>query len=147
WKLVTMPVLMLGLASPMLVNCGGGLPGGVKPPGALGDAMDAAGGCPEMKSGDFASLKISGGAAVEGKIKGFLAAAYGLQKAMVDMEVGLIASCGEIGKGLDMSDAELKAEPGGGKGAEKVCTAVAAKLSGFLKANASASISVEFDPP
>src|SRR3954463_7835258 len=66
WKLISMPVVMLGLASPLLVNCSGGLPGGFKPPGALGDAMDAAGGCDEMKDGDFAKITIKGGGAVEG---------------------------------------------------------------------------------
>lgn len=144
WKLMSMPVLMVGLASPLLVNCGA-LPGGL--PGPLGDIADAAGGCPEMESGSFADLKFKGDAAVTGKITGFLEAAFTLDKVVAEMEAGLIASCGELGKGLGMPEAELKVEAGGGKGAEKVCGAVAAKVSGMLKANADAQITVEIKPP
>ena len=144
WKLMSMPVLMVGLASPLLVNCGA-LPGGL--PGPLGDIADAAGGCPEMESGGFAELKFKGGAQVEGKIKGFLEAAFTLDKVVTEMEAGLIASCGQLGKDLGMPEAELKVEAGGGKGAEKVCAAVAAKVSGALKANAEAQLAVEIDPP
>lgn len=146
WKLITMPVLMLGLASPLLVNCSG-LPGGMKPPGPLGDIADAAGGCPEMDKGDFASLKIAGGAAVEGKVKGFLDAAYSLNKVVADMEVDLISSCAELGKAIGMGDADVKADPGGGEGAKKVCGAVAAKVGDMLKANADAKLSVDIGAP
>jgi hypothetical protein len=144
WKLFTTPVLVVGLASPLLVNCGA-IPGGL--PGPLGDVADMAGGCDEMKTGSFADLKFKGGAEVEGKIKGFLEAAYTLDKVMIDMEAGLMASCGELGKNLGMAEGELKAEAGGGKGAEKVCAAVAAKIKGALKANAEAKLSVQIDPP
>lgn len=147
WKLFSMPVLMLGLASPLLVNCSGGIPGAGKLPGPVGDLADAAGGCPEMDKGDFASLKISGGPAVEGKVKGFLDAAYSLNKVVGDMEVDLIASCGELGKAIGMSDADVKADPNGGEGAKKVCGAVAAKVSDMLKANADAKLSVEIGSP
>lgn len=140
WKLIMMPVLMLGLASPMLINCG-----------AIGDLSKAAGlpdvNCEGMDTGDFANLKISGGAQVEGKVKGFLSAAYSLDKVLVDMEVGLIASCAQLGKDLDMPEAELKAEPDGGKGGEKVCGAVAAKIQGILKANAEAKLALEIGAP
>ena len=143
WKLFSMPVLMIGLASPLLVNCGA-LP---KMPGPLGDIADAAGGCDEMKTGSFADLKFSGGAQVEGKIKGFLEAAFTLDKVVTEMEASLMASCGQLGKDLGMAEGELKAEAGGGKGAEKICGAVAAKVSGMMKANADAKLSVEIDPP
>jgi hypothetical protein len=145
WKLFTMPVVMIGLASPLLVNCGA-LPAGALP-GPLKDVADAAGGCDEMKSGSFADLKFQGDAQVEGKIKGFLDASYSLNKVVADMEIGLIASCGKLGKDLGLSDAELKGDAGGGKGAEKVCGAVSAKLSGMLKANAEAKLTVQVDPP
>ena len=143
WKLVATPVVMVGLASPMLVNCGS-LPA---LPGPLGDVAAAAGGCPEMESGSFADLKFQGGAEVEGKVKGFLEAAFSLDKVITEMEASLIASCGQLGKDLGMGEDELKAEAGGGKGAEKVCTAVSAKVSAMLKANAEAQLSVEVDPP
>lgn len=144
WKLVTMPVVTMALASPMLVNCGS-LPGGL--PGPLGDVADAAGGCPEMESGNFADLKLQGGAEVEGKVKAFLDASFTLDKMIADMEIALIASCGELGKELGMPEGELKAEPAGGEGAKKVCAAVAAKIDGTLKANAGAKLSLEVGEP
>lgn len=143
WKMVAMPVAIVVLAAPMLINCGS-MP---KLPGPAGDLADAAGGCPEMDSGDFASMKISGGAAVEGKVKGFLSAAADLKKLAADMEIGLIASCGQLGKDLGMAEADVTAEPKGGEGAKKVCEAVAAKVSGALKANAAASLDIQIDPP
>lgn len=144
WKLIGMPVVMLGLASPMMVNCGA-LPKGL--PGPVGDLADAASGCDEMDTGDFTKLKISGGAAVEGKVKGFLSAAADLKKLAVDVETDLIASCGELGKDLGMPEAQLKAEPKGGEGAKKVCEAVAAKVSSTIKANADAQLDVQIDAP
>src|SRR5262245_14762623 len=146
WKLVATPVMLLGLASPLLVNCGGAKGLG-KLPGPLGDVADAASGCDEMKSGDFSALTFKGGAAVDGKIKGFLKASFELNKVAVTMETDLIAACTELGKALGVGDAELKADPGGGKGAEKVCGAVAAKVSATMKANANAKISVEIGEP
>lgn len=137
WKVVATPVVVFGLFSPLLVNCA-----------ALEAAQKAAGlDCPAMDTGDFASLKFSGGVKVEGKVKGFLSAAYDLKKIAVDMEAGLMASCGKLGKDIGVTDAEMKAEAGGGKGAEKVCGAVAAKISGMLKADASAKLSLDIGAP
>jgi len=148
WKLFAMPVALVGLASPLLVNCGGkGLPGADALPGPVGDLASAAGGCEELKSGGIANLKFDGGAEVEGKIKGFLEAAASLDKLTADMEADLIASCSKLGKDLGMNDDELKAEVGGGKGAEKVCNAVSAKVDAAVKANAEAKLSVQIDPP
>ncbi|WP_437683860.1 hypothetical protein [Sorangium sp. So ce131] len=148
WKLVAMPVALLGLASPLLVNCGGkGIPGADNLPGPAGDLASAAGGCEELKNGGIANLKFEGGADVDAKIKGFLEAAASLDKLTADMEASLIASCGKLGKDLGMSEADLKAEPSGGKGAEKVCNAVSAKVNAAVKANAEAKLAVAIDPP
>ncbi|WP_437922718.1 hypothetical protein WMF37_27205 [Sorangium sp. So ce291] len=148
WKLFAMPVALLGLASPLLVNCGGkGIPGADSLPGPAGDLASAAGGCEELKNGGIANLKFDGGAEVEGKVKGFLEAAASLDKLTADMEASLIASCGKLGKDLGMSEADLKAEPGGGKGAEKVCNAVSAKVNAAVKANAEAKLTVQIEPP
>jgi hypothetical protein len=146
WKLVAMPVVMLGIASPLLVNCGAGGAGGLgKLPGPLGEAAAFAGGCDEMKSGDFSAIKIEGGA--DGKIKGFLKASFELNKVAVTMETDLIAACAELGKALGVGEADLKADAAGGKGAEKVCGAVAAKVSATMKASADAKISVTIGEP
>ena len=126
--------LLIGLAAPMLLNCG-----------AIGNLTGAS--CDELKSGDFANFQLEGNAEATAKFKGFLESVYTLDKLAGEMEVGLIASCGELGKAVGMSDAEVKADPGGGEGAKKVCEAVAAKVSAMIKANASAKLSVEIGEP
>lgn len=143
WKLVAMPILLLGLSSPLLVNCGA-VPSGALP-GPAGDLADAASGCEELKggSGAIADLNFKGDAKGSAKIKGFLDASANLYKATVEMDASLAKSCAELGKGLGMSDDEAKADGG----AEKVCTAVAAKLDATMKANAEAKIGVEFQEP
>ena len=146
WKLVAMPAVVLGLASPMLANCSGGIPGAGNLPGPAGDLAAAAGGCDELKTGDIAKIEIKG--AAEAKVKGFLEGAYGLNKALVDMEIGLVASCGQLGKDLGMAEDKLKAEPNGdGKAGEKVCAAVAAEVKAKLAANADAKLAVAIEPP
>lgn len=147
WKLFSMPVLVLGIASPMLIDCGGKLPG----TGGLGDALkegaEMAKGCDEFKAGSFGSLDLKGDAKVQGQIKAFLQASYDVNKTVVTLEGDLINSCAALGKDLGMAEGDLKGEVGGGKGAEKVCTAVAAKLKTMLAAQAEAKLAVEYDPP
>jgi hypothetical protein len=146
WKLISMPVVMLGLASPLLMNCsGGGIPG-VKLPGGLEDAAGALKGCDSMKDGDFTKLAIKGGGAAELKIKGFLNASFGLQKAVGDMRVELTSACADLAKGLGVPEAEIKDEDPD-KATEKACNAAAAKVSATMKAGASGQITVEIDPP
>jgi hypothetical protein len=146
WKLISMPVVKLGLASPLLVNCSGNPLGDIKPPGALGDIADAAKGCDEMTEGDFTKLEIKGDAAVQGKIKGFLNATFGLKKAAVEMRAELISACTDLGKALGAAEADLKGEDED-KTAEKACNAAAAKISEAFKAGASGQIGIEIDPP
>lgn len=148
WKLISMPVVMLGLASPLLTNCSGGLPGGGGL-GAVGDLANAASGCPELESGDFAKLEIKGDAAVQGKVKGFLKSVNKLSNVAKTLEKDLIASCGELGKALGMAEGDLKAEPDNGKGAEKVCTAVGEKVKAMVAdaKKASITLTIEFEPP
>ncbi|MEM9692961.1 MAG: hypothetical protein AAGA56_10475, partial [Myxococcota bacterium] len=57
WHKVSAPALIIGLASPALINCDslGSLPGV---------------GCPGLESGDFSNLKVEGG--VEAQVKGIL---------------------------------------------------------------------------
>lgn len=145
WKLVAMPVLMLGLSAPMLVNCGA-VPTGVLPDG-IKDVADAAQGCDELKNGGIASLDFKGDAKVTGKVKGFLDAAANLGKAAVELDASLTGSCTELGKGIGMKDDELKTDGVEGKNAEKLCAAVAAKLDVVMKANAEAKLAVEFTEP
>jgi hypothetical protein len=133
WKTVSGPILLVGLASPALMNCD-----------ALGGMLPS---CKALETKDLAQLKLQGDAGVQGTVKGFLGAVIGLDDFVVELETGLIASCAEIGKGLKMSEAELTAEPKGGDGAKKVCDAVIAKIDGILKASGNAELELQFDPP
>ena len=134
WKKVSAPVLLMGLASPLLVNCDG-----LAIPGAD---------CPALKDGNFANLKLEGGAEVEGKLKGFLEAVYNLDKLALEMETGLIESCSELGKAMGMEGPEVDGvTPDSGEGAKKVCGAVAAKVEANISASADVTLSVEIGEP
>lgn len=132
WKKISGPVLLMGLASPVLVNCDGlpGIPG-----------LE----CDGLKTGDFSQLKLQGGA--EATVKSFLGATVELDKFVIDMEAGLIESCQEFGKALNMNEAELKAEPNKGDGAKKVCDLVTAKIDSMIKAAGNVELELIFDEP
>ncbi len=132
WKKISGPILLVGLASPALINCDllGGIPG-----------LN----CDGLKTGNFDSLKLEGGAAAS--VKGFLSASVELDKFVVDMEAGIIASCQEFGKELGMDEASLAAEPAKGEGAKKVCDLVIAKIDGMFKAAGSLELEIKFDEP
>ncbi|MEZ4442463.1 MAG: hypothetical protein R3B72_25445 [Polyangiaceae bacterium] len=135
WKKVSAPLLLIGLASPALVNCdalGGLVPG-----------MD----CPALKDGNFAQLKFEASAEVNAQLTGFLEAVYSLDQLALEMETNLIASCGELGLAIGMDEASVTAEPSGGEGAKKVCMAVAEKIKGTLSAAGSVSLSVDIGAP
>ena len=134
WKNASAPILFAGLALPVLMNCNG-MPG---IPGAD---------CPAMKDGNFAALKFSGGAEVEGKLKGFLEAVYSLDKLALEMETSLIASCKELGTSIGMDEAKLTAEPKGGEGAKTVCGAVAGDIKAKLDAAGEVSLTLELGEP
>jgi len=136
WKKVSAPLLLAGLVSPAMINCNGaGIPG---VPG---------GDCPGLKDGNFAALKLQGSAEVQGKLKGFLEAVYSFDKMSAQMEADLIAACTELGKAIGMQDDALKAEPGGGEGAKKVCGAVSGEVKAKLKASAGAKLSIDIAEP
>ena len=111
------PVLILGLASPLLMNC---------------DVISGAlGGCDELESGNFANFQLKGAPAeAQATFKALMEASYNVDKLANEIEVGLIASCKKLGGELGMPEAELAAEPGGGDGAKKVCEAVSCVETG-----------------
>lgn len=133
WKTLSAPMLLVGLMSPVLVNCDG-----LAIPGAD---------CAPMKDGNFADLKLSADAAVNTKLKGFLEAVYNYDKIAVEMEASLIASCKEIGVAAGVDEAKLAAEPKAGEGAKAVCGAAADGVKAKLSAAGSASLSVELGEP
>jgi hypothetical protein len=114
------------------VGCGvlGSLPGGE---------------CKALESGNFASVNVSGGASVKGKVVAFLEAAHQLKELSVDVEAGLIQSCAELGVAIGIPAADLKADADGGKGAEKVCNKVSARIEAILEAGG--ELEIEVAPP
>lgn len=132
WKKVSAPMLMVGLASPALVNCDalGGLPGA---------------GCPALQSGNFAELNFQGEAA--GKLKGFIETVYNFDKLALEIEGDLIGACKELGVAVGIPEADLAAEPGGGDGAKKACEATANKVKAIIDGAGSISLNIEIGEP
>jgi hypothetical protein len=130
------PLLLVGLCAPALVNC---------------DALKGAGlpipGCPAMDDGKFDALKLEGSAKVQADLKGFLNAVYEMRKHTVEMEKTLIESCAELGKGMSMDEAALKAEPADGEGAKKVCGAVGEKIKALIGTVKDATVKVIVGKP
>jgi hypothetical protein len=152
WKMVAMPIVVLGLASPLLASCellgkgklnvGGGI---------VGDIAEGAQGCDEFDAGDIAKLDFSakGGAALNGQIKAFLDASAKLKDATAKLELGLVESCTKLGKDLGMKEEELKTDPpkADGKAAEKVCVAVSGKVKAMVDATAKGKLTLTITEP
>ncbi|MBW2457284.1 MAG: hypothetical protein JRI68_22440 [Deltaproteobacteria bacterium] len=130
--MVMAPVVLLTTVGVSACGLLGGLPGGS---------------CDQLKSGNFASLKVVGGAEVKGKVVAFLESVVLLDRLVVAMETDLIKSCGELGYAIGIPAHELTAKPNGGKGAEAVCAKVSAKIEAVLEANANAELTVSLSPP
>jgi hypothetical protein len=150
WKLLSAPLVVIGLASPML-----SLSSGCKKhdPNALSPVATSAPGvpmtCEEMRSGEFSGVQFTAAADVSARIKALLVGTHTLGLASVQFEKELIAACAELGTAAGVRDADLKAEPDAGKGAEKVCAAASNKTSEVMRKlkEAKVLLSVEYDPP
>lgn len=123
-EMVAMPVVVLGLAWPMLAESATSLGGKGKLDVAAGIVGDIAEGARAVTSSTRATSPSSttsakGGAALNGQIKAFLDAWAKLKDATAKMEMEKpVESCGKLGKDLGMKEDELKAEPkGDGKAA------------------------------
>lgn len=137
-KQATIPVLLVTLASPLLLNCS-----------LLNKVAGAAGaGCPAaaaFDTGDFTNVTLQGDA--KGELKGFLEAAYHVKQLSVETEKSLIAACAELGQALGVDELQLKAEPADGAGAEKVCTVVSEKIKSMVNAAGDAKLVVTIIEP
>lgn len=141
WSVVSWPLMVAALSSPLFIDCGG-LPAGLpKPPGALGDAMDAAKGCPDVASVegiakvDWANeFKLDAKAGAQ--LKGGLTAAVNLKGLAAQIDADLKAGCAPLAKDL------------GGTGeyasGEEACKA-AIKAMGDVKAKFGANAKIALD--
>ncbi|MBM4359887.1 MAG: hypothetical protein FJ096_17425 [Deltaproteobacteria bacterium] len=139
WKKACAPLLLLGLAPPLLLNCA-----------ALNKVADVAGvGCPAaqaMETGDFSGVQLAGDA--KGELKGFLSAVYDTKKLSVETESGLIAACAELGTAIGgIDEAALKAEPSNGDGAKKVCNTVTDRVKAMIAEAGNAKLVVTVTEP
>ncbi len=135
------PAVVIALMTPVLTQCGAGLPGGI--PGA--DQIPGAAKCPDMTNadavGDFdwaANFKVD--AAVAGKLKGGVVAAIELKQVSDSIDADLKTGCGGLATDLG-AGGDFKTGDEACKAAIKVVGEVRAKLG----AKASASLDVE--PP
>jgi hypothetical protein len=130
-RVVTWPVLVAMLASPLLMNCGS-LPGA----GCKGDFKDPS---------SIAKLSFGLSADVEGKVKAALEAVANVQALAVSLEADVQTACMGLAKDLGAKDDELKAA---GKDTAKLCD-LAVKMIGTAKAEAKAAgkLTISAAPP
>ncbi len=135
WKKASAPVLLLGLATPLLADC---------------DLMSKVPGLPDcsaLKDGNLEALKLEGDANVQAQLKSFLGSVYQLHVLTVDIEKDLIGACGELGKAIQMDEASLKADAGSGDGAKKVCGEVSEKVKALLASAGGATLTLSIGEP
>lgn len=140
WRIVSWPVLVAALGSPLLIDCGGlpSVPGVPSLPGLPGN-------CPDMANIDAVAkfdwakefkLDVSAGA----KLKGGVTAALNLKALAAEIDGDLKVACGNLAK--DLGSKEQFAD------GTSACKA-AIKVMGDVKAKmgASASIKLDLQPP
>ena len=132
WRIVSWPVLLMALSAPMLIDCGGKMPGGL--PGGI----PGAGACPDMANVDaIASFdwakEFQLDVQAAGKLKAGVTAAVNLKALAAEIDGDLKVACGGIAKDLT------------GKGdfasGEEACKA-AIKAMGDAKAKLGANLKV-----
>ncbi len=141
WRKVSGPVLStMALAmTPLLMDCGGGMPGVPGLPGS----------CPADINDPSAIMQANFGlqGEMEGKVKAALAAGANLKNLAVEVEADVATACGNLAKDLGASEDEIAPkEEGPGKKAEAACQAAVAAL-GKVKAAAKGQIKVDVVPP
>src|SRR3954466_9977550 len=134
WRLVSWPILVAALGSPLLMDCGkmpGGLPGGVP-------NVPGAGSCPDMANVDAVAnfdwqkeFKVD--ASASAKLKGGVDAALSLKNLAVDVDGDLKGACTNLAKDLgasgDFADGHAACE-----GALKAMADTRAKIGANFKA-------------
>src|SRR6202044_2551307 len=99
WKLLAAPVMMLGIAAPLVTSCGSD----PRPPrGPKTDqvhvGMSGPLYCEEMRYGDFSAVPFVAPAEEVVKIKQLLLAAHLLGRGSIAMEEELIDACKDLAK-------------------------------------------------
>jgi hypothetical protein len=150
WKLVALPVAVVGLASSMASCKSGDTPGAKTVNGTEGLGIPSR--CEEMATGDFTGLvfgtpvvaKPLGGLlerpgppplppGTGDNVKFLLAQTYKLSKTAFGYEKDLIDACTELGLAAGLTEAELKAAPDLGHGAERACNAASGRVSALFR--------------
>jgi hypothetical protein len=148
WRIVSWPVLLMALGAPMLMDCGGKMPGGgglPAVPGVPAGLPGAPGSCPDMANVDAVASfdwakEFQLDVQASGKLKAGVTAAVNLKALAVEIDGDLKVACGGLAKDLT------------GKGdfatGEEACKA-AIKAMGEAKAKLGATLKVSLDvqPP
>jgi hypothetical protein len=104
WRIVSWPILLAALGTPILMDCGGKMPGGGGLPG-VPSVPGVAGKCPDMANVDAVAsfdwgkeFKLEASAA--GKLKGGVTAAINLKNLAMEIDGDLKVACGNLAKDL-----------------------------------------------
>lgn len=121
WKLAAVPFVVAVVASPL--SCG---------PSVAPDAVSAtvsAGACEELRTGNLSTLTLGGPGNMGDYMKFLLVRSANLARNAPQLEKELIDACAELGLAAGLGEADVRAAPEAGKGAEKVCSIVATKVA------------------
>ena len=111
--------------------------------GLAGAAKGAA--CPEWGSGNVIGASFTADAALNAQIAAFVQASMDIERVANQAYANVTTACVKMGKDLGIPADQLKGTAT--DSASAPCKAVAAKIDGILKANASAGIKVAYQPP
>ena len=125
WKLTAVPLLVAVVAFPL--SCSGSTP-----PGSV-SATVPAGSCEEMRTGDFSQLALVGPGKTSENIRSLLSRVSLVPKTAPIYEKEVIEACAELGLAAGIGEADLRAAPEAGRGAEKVCGVAAEKVAKMFR--------------
>jgi hypothetical protein len=134
WKLLAAPVMMLGIAAPLVASCGGppAGPRGANKADPAHTGPAAVPYCEEMRYGDFSAIQFAAPDEEVVKIKNLLVGAHLLGRGSIALEEELIEACSALARAAGAFDEELKIKADSGHGAEKACAIAAAKTKKVL---------------
>jgi len=145
WRIASWPALVSLLGAPILMNCGGKMPGAPAMPAGMPSVPGAPGNCPNMADAEAVanfdwSKEFKLDAQASGKLKGGVQAAINLKELSAQIDGDLKGACGNIVKDLGGSG-EFATGKDACDAAIKVMGEVRAKLG------ASAKITLDAVPP
>jgi hypothetical protein len=135
WKIAAVPFVVAVLSSPL--SCSRSVP-----PDAV-SATVSAGACEEMRTGDFSAIALGGPGGTSQSMKFLLTQASLVPRSAPLYEKEVIDACAELGLAAGIGEADLRAAPESGRGAETVCGAAANKVAAMFRKAKDAKIVID----